>query len=163
MAKFGWRLPITLTKDAFFCSRIMSMRFVFVILSIIGFIQFGQAQDDAPANKKLVRVETFRAQVQVIGVLEGRSDLAVVKVKQVEENKWNLKVGDEILTTFYFTTEPTNGRKKYPGVEISDHIVVNIRGEMNSNGVQVDYTVFDYRKLKVTTIPVTPEVPQPPE
>ena len=68
------------------------------------------------------------------------------------------KVGDEILTTFYYTTKPFKGDRDYPGIKQSDHIYAQIRGKKNSNGVQVDYTIFSYSKLKVKTIPLTPKV-----
>lgn len=125
-------------------------RFLLVAIVLLG--SFGvNAQDDLDIAEqpkmKIEPIETFRIRAKVVGVLQGQKDLAVIQIIETVKNEWGLKVGDEVLTNFYFTTQPFKGDRQYPGVKSGDEILGDIRGSKNNNGVQVDYMIFRYQVL----------------
>lgn len=128
----------------------MIKRFSFLFL-IFCFALTAHAQDvdgDDKKGKKVASVvKTFDAKVKVIGVLQGTKDLAVIQVVEVDDNKWNLKVGDEVLCKFYFTTGPFKGETYYPGVKGGEILKAEIHATPNANNVQTNYKILRYEVI----------------
>lgn len=124
----------------------------FVLLILLSVFQISlSAQDntqDTTQQQVIVQIRTFKAKVKVVGILQGRYDLAVIKVLEVDDNKWKLSIGDEILCKFYFTTKPYKGDTYYPGVKGGEVLEADIHALANKNTVQVDYNILRYKVLE---------------
>lgn len=113
------------------------------------------------AQKKpdVILIKPVRAKVEVIGVLEGNNHLAVLRIMEVDSNAYLLEKNSEVLASFYFTTKPTSGEPKLPGLKNGDIAFVKISGSQDNSSGQMDYTVFEYELLTKET-PSSPEVPK---
>lgn len=124
--------------------KILSSLILLLSLSIPAIAQ--KVEQEKPMGKKVaIPIRTFNAKVKIIGVLQGTKDLAVIQVMEVDSNKFNLNVGDEVLCKFYFGTKPFVGEEKYPGVKGGEIIQAQIHGMPNENNVQTDFRILKYK------------------
>tara|TARA_R110002072_G_scaffold256513_3_gene415358 strand:+ start:1370 stop:1801 length:432 start_codon:yes stop_codon:yes gene_type:complete len=126
--------------------KIFSCLFGLLLFSSPAFAQ--KVEPQKPKGKRIaIPIRTFKAKVKVVGVLQGTKDLAVIQVMEVDSNKYNLSVGDEVLCKFYFGTKPFVGEEKYPGVKGGEIIEAQIHARPNKNNVQTDYRILQYKVL----------------
>jgi hypothetical protein len=115
-------------------------------LSVPALAQNGsQNSSDKKRERVISEIKTFDAKVKVIGVLQGRKDMAVIQVMETADNKWDLKSGDEVLCKFYFGTAPFKGEVQYPGVIGGEILDAQIHAEKNRNKVQINYSILRYK------------------
>ncbi len=146
-----------------FCliSNMIKFFFSLLLIGLFSVPAFSQKVDPIkPKGRKIaIPVRTFDAKVKVIGVLQGTKDLAVIQVMEVDSNKFNLKVGDEVLVKFYFGTKAFVAEEKYPGVKGGEIIEAQIHGYPNENNVQTDFRILKYKVVGFfdKKTPVAPE------
>ena len=92
-----------------------TIRIVLLFIIFLG-VHFVNAQQKPHA----ILIKPVRAKVEVIGVLEGNNHLAVLRIMEVDSNAYLLEKNSEVLASFYFTTKPTQGEPKLPGVKNGD-------------------------------------------
>lgn len=100
------------------------------------------AQQSGP---KVRRIKTIPVKAEVVGVLEDNKVLAVIRVLQVDStNNIGLKVGEEVLTEFIFSTKPVKGEEGMTGVIGGEVISAQMAGAYNPNTRQYDYRIIRY-------------------
>lgn len=123
-----------------------SFSLLFILLAFTGFSQ----------KMNMTKIEPVNATARVVGVLEGKSNLAVLYITKVDSaNEFSLKPNTEILAKFHFTTKPTKGDPELAGIRSDDVINAEIAGKFDSISGQMTYTVFRYNVLEVITIKKT--------
>lgn len=128
-----------MTKNILICSmHLLNKIPVFLLFFLTSFVTYAQEK----GKTELVPLETFKIEAKVISTLEGRNDLAVLQMINTDKNPWDLKAKDEILATFLYTTKKT---REFSGVKAGDTILADLYGKLNSNTIQVDYTILRYR------------------
>ena len=139
------------------------IRTLILTLALFAIAFTGSAQNensDSTRQKRIVQIKTFKTKVKVMGVLQGRDDLAVIQVLETEKNDWKLKVGDEVLCKFYFTTKPFDGDNYYPGIKGGEVLSADMHARKNKNEVQVNYNILRYQVLETTIKVETNSNPQ---
>jgi len=117
-----------------------------LVLSAPAFL-LGQEKPDSTFKSRVV--ETIACRAKVLGVFENSSRLAVLKVINIETpNNFEIKVGDELLTEFYFSVKPVEGSSKMTGIKTGDKISVRLTAKEEAATGQMKYIAFDYSKVK---------------
>lgn len=101
----------------------------------------------AKAQKsEIVTIETFPVNATVITTLEGLNDRAVLRIDKVEPNPYNIKVGDTLLFSFYWTILPVKSElANFPGIGSGDEISVHISVKASSLNGSYQYTAYHYK------------------
>ncbi len=97
-------------------------------------------------EKRIVPIETFPVNATVITTLQGMNDRAVLRIEKVDPNPYDIKVGDTLLFTFYWTTLPVNSKlATFPGLGAGDEISVHIAVKSSPLNGNYQYTAYHYK------------------
>lgn len=119
-----------------------SIQKLFICLAVMASGFYAKAQKES--DYQLKPIETFPVNAEVVGILEGHNSLAVLKILKVDSNNFDLKIGDEILAEFYFTTKPIKNEAKLIGIKPNDKISVRMHAKAQALNGGWDYTAFHY-------------------
>ncbi len=96
-------------------------------------------------KKRIVPVQTFPINAKVLFTLQGTSDRAVLRVKKVDPNPYQLEVGDTILCTFFWSIKPVKDEMAdFPGIGSGDEISVHIGVKKSPLNGSNQYTAYHY-------------------
>lgn len=116
-----------------------------ILITLILFVSLCTGKLIAQTPKLEARqIKPIQVKAEVIALLENTNNLAVLRILEVDSNHYMLRKDDEVLTTFMFSTGPTDGDPRLPGVKKGSIIQVEMAGENNEATGQIDYTAFRY-------------------
>lgn len=102
----------------------------------------------------MVPIETFPVNAEIVGVLQGTNNMAVLRIDRVDSNAMGLSVDDEILVEFYFSLEPVK-ETAMTGLKKGDHFSARLSARRDYRSGQWQYTAFHYKK-RSTKVPAAP-------
>ena len=115
------------------------MRILFLLLFTSVSI-CGIAQEAKPKYEKL---DAVFLRAEIIGVLNGRSNLAVIQIKKVpKDNKYHFKTRDELLVDLAYMFTEESGKAIRLNVTKGDVIEAEILGRLQPQTGQYEYFVM---------------------
>jgi len=82
----------------------------------------------------------------VLFTLEGTKDRAVLKVDRIEANDYDIKPGDTLICTFFWSILPVEDEMaKFPGVGAGDEISLHLGVKKSAVDGSWQYTAYHYK------------------
>ncbi len=114
--------------------RFLLLPFLFISLSV------------SAQKQRIVPINTFPMNATVLFTLEGTKDRAVLKVDRIEANDYDIKEGDTLICTFFWSILPVEDEMaRFPGVGAGDEISLHMGVKKSAVDGSWQYTAYHYK------------------